>query len=224
MTAGCEATPLPEPAFCISDGSSARRDPAAAQGFAQAGVARSLLLPCLQHPLLLLLPGLLALCPTAASAASASSQCCSFVHLVFVQCCSWKCLWQLWPVGTGASLGIPRCSAHLEAPQSLGSPPPGAALSSSSSSTAAMVTSSAPGASWEQSKPRRAPQSLPGEGALLPLLCCLTSFSQIRSGRRKEMVNSAHEFVCCHGRYKPGKEEHSLTVATFAFSGFPSRI
>lgn len=28
------------------------------------------------------------------------------------------------------------------------------------------------------------------------LLCCLTSFSQIRSGRSKEMVNSAHEFVC----------------------------
>lgn len=55
------------------------------------------------------------------------------------------------------------------------------------------------------------------------LLCCLTSFSQIRSGQSKEMVNSAR--VCfCHGRYKPGKEEHSLTVATFAFSGFLSRI
>lgn len=65
-----------------------------------------LLLLCLQHPLLLL-PGFLALCPTAAPAASASSQCSSFVHLVFVQCCSWKCLWQLWPVGTGTFLVHP---------------------------------------------------------------------------------------------------------------------
>lgn len=52
----------------------------------------------------LLLPSFLALHPTAASA---SSQCSSFVQLVFVQCCSWKCLWQLWHVGRGASLVHP---------------------------------------------------------------------------------------------------------------------
>lgn len=189
MTAGCEATPLPEPALCISNGSSARRDPAAAQGFAQAGVAGFLLLPCLQHPLLLLLlPGLLALCPTAAPAASASSQCCSFVHLVFVQCCSWKCLWQLWPVGTGTSLCIPRCSAHLEVPQSLGSPPPGTALPAPPPHGDTLEQPcSHPltrGHLQNKANPSEHLSHCSGRGALLPLLCCLTSFSQIRSGRR----------------------------------------
>lgn len=105
MTAGCEATPLPEAAVCISDGegSTARRDPAAGHGFAEAGVSQvaAPFLPPASSGLLL--PSSLALYPTAA----ASSQCSSFVQLVFVQCCSWKCLWQLWCVGRGASLVHP---------------------------------------------------------------------------------------------------------------------
>jgi len=76
------------------------------------------------------------------------------------------------------------------------------------------------------------PRSPPGrsgstaEGCCCNSLCCRSFFSQIRSGQSKEMVNSARERVCFfyNGRYKPGKEEHPLAVATFAFSGFQSRI
>lgn len=183
------------------------------------------------------LPGPVSRCCRNAPAASASSQCSSFVQLVFVQCCSSKCLWQLWHAGRGASLCIPaalltwkRLSALVLLHPGLLSlpaahPPHGDAL----------------GQPWARSCPTRSRGASGSRGAKQTLLstsitargeqehcchslCCLTSFSQIRSGRSKEMVNSAREFVFCHGRYKPGKEEHSLTVATFAFSGFPSRI
>lgn len=53
--------------------------------------------------------------------------------------------------------------------------------------------------------------------------CRLTSFSQIRSGQSKEMENSAR-VLFCNGRFQPGKDRHLLAVATFAFSGFQSRI
>lgn len=116
------------------------------------------------------------------------------------------------------SLSIPRCSAHLAVPRSLGSPPPGAALSQ-------LRSHPLPRGHLRNKATSPSTSVTAGEREhCCHSLCCLTSFSQIRSGRRKEMVNSAREFVCCHGRYKPGKEEHSLTVATFAFSGFPSRI
>lgn len=66
---GCEATSLPEPAFCISDGggSIARRDPPAAHGFAEAGVSQvaAPFLPPVSTDLLL--PNFLALYPTAAA-------------------------------------------------------------------------------------------------------------------------------------------------------------
>lgn len=214
MTEGCEATPLPEPAF----GNSTAPVP---EGILQLLRALPrlawLLLPCLQHPLLLL-PSFLALCPTAAPAASASSQCSSFVHLVFVQRCSWKCLWQLWPVGTGTFLVDP---SLLCSPGSASVP----GFSSTRGCSLPARSHPLPRGHLRNKATSLSTSVTAGEREhCCHSLCCLTSFSQIRSGRRKEMVNSAREFVCCHGRYKPGKEDHSLTVATFAFSGFQSRI
>lgn len=148
----CEGTPLPEPAFCIPSGgsSTARRDPAAAHGFAEAALSQvaAPFLPPASSDLLLL--GLLALAP----AASASSQCSSFVQWVFVQCCSWKCLWQLWMWEEVHPSCIPRCSAHLEAPQSLGSALSLQLILPTSSPT----RSRGAWGSREQSKPRSLPR------------------------------------------------------------------
>lgn len=62
-------------------------------------------------------------------------------------------------------------------------------------------------------------------GALLPLALLFNFlFPNQKWPKQRDGEFSTSLFVFCHGRYKPGKEEHSLTVATFAFSGFPSRI
>lgn len=65
-----------------------------------------------------------------------------------------------------------------------------------------------------------------GAGALLPLALLFNFLfpNQKWPKQRDGEFSTMSLFVFCHGRYKPGKEEHSLTVATFAFSGFLSRI
>lgn len=216
VTVGCEATPLPESAFCISDGSRStarRRILLLVMALPRAGLRQvaSPFLPLASSGLLLLDFSALYLAAAAhALAATASSQCSSFVQLVFVQRCSWKCLRQLCHVRGGVSLAQPLllCSpgsipvpwfsyTHLSSICSLPAarPPDGDAL----------------GQLWAMSSPtwNHRASGYPGIKQTLQstsatareewehcchLLCCITSFSQIRSGRSKEMANSAR--VC----------------------------
>lgn len=121
----------------------------------------------------LLLPGFLTPLLLRAPAASASPQCSSFVHLVFVQRCSWKRLRQ--PAGTGASLVHPLLLCSPGSASVPCSPP--ASLSQQlvlptatlRNSRGLLLSPVGPRERRDQSKPRQAPQSLPGgAGALLP--------------------------------------------------------
>lgn len=161
MTAGCEATPLPEPAFCISSGggSNARRDPAGGHGFAKAGVSQVTAPFLLQHP-----------------------QVCCWPCVPLLLLCS-SCL-HLFPLLQLCSVGL--CSVLL-----LEVPPAalaGGKRRSPRASLAALLTwkrlsplvlqpgllslssSSSPRDLREQSKPGESPRPPPGgAGALLPL-------------------------------------------------------
>lgn len=207
MTAGCEATAFPEPAFCISDGGGSaarRRDPAAGHGFAEGWSepgrcsfpASSILRSAAAR-----LPGPVSHCCCRAPAASASCQCSSFVQLVFVQRCSWKCLRQLWHVGRGFPCASTAALLTWKRLSPLVLLHPGPALSqqlvlpvATSSPTRNRGASGSPGI--KQTSLSTSATARGEREHCCHLLCCLTSFSQIRSGRSKEMVNSAHEFVC----------------------------
>lgn len=238
MTAGCEATPLPESAFCISDGSGStarRRDPAAGHGFAEGW----------SEPGRFSLPASSTLRSAAARLLGPGPCCCC-------PCSGCLCLFpvlQLCSVGLCSALllevpstALPcgkRCfpRASIAALLTWKHPSPlvllhlGPALSQQlvlpGNTLGQLWTTSSPTWNCAASGSLGIKQTLQSTSVTAweerehccHLLCCLTSSSQIRSGRSKEMANSARVcFFVMEGTSQARKNIpslwlHSLLVA-----------